>query len=41
METSDESDEEDWLISQIKVEVGAREQWGTVTAGRPVGRLLQ
>lgn len=26
MEMSDESDEEDWFISHMKVEVGAREQ---------------
>lgn len=26
MEMSDESDEEDWFISHVKVEVGAREE---------------
>lgn len=26
---SDDGDEQYWFISYIKVEVGAREQWGT------------
>lgn len=39
METSDDSDEEGWFISHIKVEVGGRKQWGTMMAGRLV-RIL-